>query len=151
MQSRLSSSTFFSAFFFALASFLALFIFGQTAGAQELKLADGFVDGRTSANEGHLTIAWQQGTPPYRLTQVSGTSTGEPITVYEGSDQSYFMTGLLEGENRFSVKDNVGASVELIVDVDYPGRTLVFATLGLGAFLLLALIFIVYTGNRRYV
>lgn len=134
-----------------LASFLALFILSQTAGADELKLDEAFAGGRTSANEGHLTIKWQQGTPPYRLTQVSGTSTGEPIILYEGSDQSYFMTGLSEGENRFIVEDSAGTSVELIVDVDYPHRALVFGTLGLGAFLLLALIIIVYTGNRRYV
>lgn len=135
----------------AVASFLALFILSQTAAADELKLGETLAGGRTSANEGHLTIQWQQGTPPYRLTQVSGTSTGEPITLYEGSDQSYFMTGLLEGENRFIVEDSAGTSVELAVDVDYPHRALVFGTLGLGAFLLLALIIIVYTGNRRYV
>lgn len=61
------------------------------------------------------------------------------------------MTGLLEGENRFIVEDSAGTSVELVVDVDYPHRALVFGTLGLGAFLLLALIVIVYTGNRRHV
>lgn len=147
MQSRFLDG----AFLCTLASFLALFILSQTAGAEDLKLGEALAGGRTSANEGHLTIQWQQGTPPYRLIQVSGTSTGEPITLYEGSDQSYFMTGLLEGENRFIIEDSAGTSVELVVEVDYPHRALVFGTLGLGAFLLITLIVIVYTGNRRYV
>ena len=131
--------------------FFAFFAWSQTTGADELQLDERFVDGRTSANEGHLTISWQHGTPPYRLTQVSGTSTGEPIILYEGSNQSYFMTGLLEGENRFVIEDSEEVSEELVVEVDYPNLTLVIGTLGLGTFLLLALITIVYMGNRRYV
>lgn len=140
-----------AAFPFALVLLLALLATSQALNAQELQLGEAFPDGEASSNEGHLTIEWQQGSPPYRLIQETNTTTGEPLVLYEGNDLSYFMTGLLGGNNRFVVEDSTGASVALVVAVDYPNRALVFGSLGVGLFLLVALIVIVYTGSRRYV
>jgi len=140
-----------AALLYAVVSLIVLLSSSQLVDAQELQLGEAFLEGTASSNEGHLTIEWRQGSPPYRLIQGSNTTTGEPIVLYEGGDLSYFMTGLLAGESRFVVEDSAGASVELVVAVDYPNQALVFGSLGVGLFLLIALVAIVFTGNRRYV
>lgn len=128
---------------------LAFILTTPSATAQSLALSEDLSSGATSANEGYLTIGWEAGTGPYTVTQTGGTTTGEPIELYSGPSTSYFMTGLLEGDNTFQIADSTGASVELAVSVDYPSEALVFASLGTGTVLLLALIGIVVVGSRR--
>ena len=134
---------------FAVILLSGLALAAPSAQGQALTLSDDLSSGETSANEGYLTIAWQAGSGPYTLTQTGGTTTGEPIELYSGPSTSYFMTGLLEGNNTFQVADSTGETVDLSVSVDYPIMALVFASLGTGAVLLVALIGIVVVGSRR--
>lgn len=119
--------------------------------ADALSWTEDLSGGETSANEGYLTIAWQEGAPPFELRQVAGTSTGEPIALYQGEDRSFFMTGLTEGQNRFVVEDDEGASLELTVSVDYPQTWAVILSLCTGIVLLIALVTIVIQGSRAHV
>jgi len=78
-------------------------------GAPAQASAPAFVDGPELASDtGHVLLAWDAD-EPVTLTIATAADPGDPRPVYSGSESSYFLSGLSNGEYLLRLEGESGA------------------------------------------